>query len=121
MADAETIRNLIESAEKGELDAKIEFTDREVWAEISRTIKTSESKYEFSKFALGFKGRIADDVSREAASGQIFKELMTESVLREAAIRSAAKDPTVLDRIVILLRALLEKNEPKKLEENANG
>jgi hypothetical protein len=104
--------NDLQLEKEKEAEVEIIFRNKEVWAEVSRTIKTSESQYEFSKYALGFRASIDDNVQRAKASDKIFNELMTESILREAAIRAAAKDPTILDRIVILLRKMIgEKGE----------
>ena len=89
--------------------AKIQLVNRRVSVEVGRTIKTSESAYEFSKFKLGYEADIPDGASREKATDAIFNELMKDCVLREAAIRAAAKDVTVLDRVVIMLRTLLER------------
>ena len=100
----------VEGIEKEESYQKVVFTNRRVSVLIGRTIKTSESKYEFSKFTLGFEADISDGAPRQEATDAIFTDLMTESILREAAIRAAAKDPTILDRIVILLRKMTEKN-----------
>lgn len=88
---------------------KIIFTDRRLIVMIGRTIKTSESKFEFSKFTLGEEATIPDDVSRQKALDVLFKELMAESILRETAIRAATGDPTIIDKMVILLRTMLDK------------
>lgn len=105
----------MEDKEKPEQEEKIVFTDRRVTAFIGRTLKTDAVKFEFIKFGLGFEGTIGDGVDRSAAHDQIFKDMMTEVILREAAIKTA-HDVDNIDHIVRLLKNIQKDAEQKQPE-----
>jgi len=105
-------------AEKEEAEVKIQFTNRRITASVGRTLKTDANKFEFIKFNLGFEGDISDEVDRSVAHDQIFRELMTELITREAVIK-ASHNLDSIDQVARLLRGIMEDLEHKKtLEES---
>jgi hypothetical protein len=98
----------------------IEFKNRRVTASVGRTIKAGRD-YEFFRFEVGMEGDIEDDVDRAEAHNQLFKEMMTEVIHREAAIRAVGSDSNAMDQLILLLRSLLaSRTNNEETNENPN-
>jgi len=92
----------------------IEFKNRRISASVGRTIKFGKD-YEFFRFELGMEADIPDEVDREEAHNQLFKELMEDAVNREAVVKAVGSDVSAMDMLVTLLKGLL-KNKQEKTE-----
>ena len=99
--------------------SKIEFKNRRVSVSVGRTIKFGND-YEFFRFDLGMEADIPDDVSREEAHNQLFKELMEEVVNREAIVKAIGNDMSAMDMLVTLLKGLLKNKNIKQNKEEVD-
>lgn len=90
------------------LEFKLEMlTERRARVYVGRTIKTSKDT-EFSKFDLELEGTLPENVDAKQAMDTMFRELMSESILRESAIRAAYGDSTRIERLVSMLRSIMD-------------
>jgi len=94
--------------------SKIQFKNRRVSASVGRTIKFGND-YEFFRFDMGMEADIPDDVDRNEAHNELFKELMEDAVNREAIIKTVGNDLSAMDTLVSLLKGLV-KNKQKQEE-----
>lgn len=95
-----------------QLENGIEFTmemltDRRVLVHVAKTIKLMTKENDYSKFTLGLEGTIPDGVRHKSALDRMFRELMMDSAIKEAAIRVAHENPQMVDKLVTLLKDLL--------------
>ena len=86
----------------------IEFKNKRVTVKVHQTIKYGDKFGEFFKFELGEEADIADEVDSREARGELFRNLVEESTIREAAIK-AIHDKSQLDKIIEWLQKLFRQ------------
>lgn len=95
-----------------DLEEGVEFTmemltDRRILVQVSRTIKLVGKDNDYSKFLIGIEGTIPDNVKHKSALDTMFRELMLDSAIKEAALRTAHENPQMVDKLVGLLKDIL--------------
>jgi hypothetical protein len=99
-------------ADEDKIEEGVEFrmemlTDRRVLCHVAKTIKLMTKENDYSKFTLGIEGTIPDGVKHKSALDTMFRELMMDAAIKEAAIRVAHENPQMVDKLVMLLKDLL--------------
>ena len=99
-------------AEEKEVDKGVEFTmemltDKRVLVHVAKTIKLDGKENDYSKFTLGVEGTIPDNVGCKTALDAMFRDLLLDAAIKEAAVRTAHENPQMVDKLVGLLKDIL--------------